>query len=42
MVGANVPHADVIAHDEKDVGFLILRPDWSDRAKKRSGGYNYN
>ena len=25
MVGADVPHADVIAHDEEDVGFLALR-----------------
>ena len=24
MVGADVPHADVIAHDEEDVGFLAL------------------
>ena len=25
MVGADVPHADVIAHDEEDVGFLVRR-----------------
>ncbi len=25
VVGADVPHADVIAHDEEDVGFLVLR-----------------
>ena len=25
MVCANVPHADVIAHDEEDVGFLVRR-----------------
>src|SRR6266568_7511276 len=25
MVGADVPHADVIAHDDDDVGFLVLR-----------------
>src|SRR6266536_4547445 len=25
MVGADVPHADIIAHDKDDVGFLVLR-----------------
>src|SRR5439155_7851148 len=38
MVGADVPHTDVITHDEQDVWFFVLRLGWSDRAKKRSGG----
>jgi hypothetical protein len=25
MVGADIPHADVIAHDEDDVRFLVRR-----------------
>jgi hypothetical protein len=39
MVGADVPHSNVITHDEQDVWFLVLGVDWGDRAKKRSGGY---
>src|SRR5262245_31043290 len=39
MVRADVPHPNVIAHDEKDVGFLVLGLGWSARAKKRSRGY---
>ena len=39
MVGANVPHPDVIAHDEEDVGLLVLRLGWSDRAEKHGGGH---
>ena len=31
--------ADIIAHDEQDIGFLVLRLGRSDRAKKRSRGY---
>ena len=38
MVGADVPHADVIAHDEEDVGFLVLRLSWGDRAEERCCG----
>ena len=38
MVGADVPHTDVITHDEQDVGFLVLRLGWSDRTEKRSRG----
>ncbi len=40
MVGADVPHADVIAHDEEDVWFrAVRRLGCSDRAEKRSGGH---
>ena len=40
MVGANVPHPDIIAHDEQDVGFLVLRRKLdADYAEKRSRGY---
>jgi hypothetical protein len=38
MVGADVPHPDVIAHDEKDVGFLVLRLAGGDRAHQRDHG----
>jgi hypothetical protein len=24
MVSANVPHADIVAHDDEDIGFLSL------------------
>jgi len=39
MVDARLHPADVISHDEQDVWFLVLRPDWNDRAEKRSRGY---
>ena len=39
VIGADVEPADVIAHDEQDVGFLVLRLGRSDRAKKRSRGH---
>jgi hypothetical protein len=35
MVGADVPHADVIAHDEEDVGFLVRRLGWCDCDEER-------
>jgi hypothetical protein len=35
MVGADVPHADIIAHDDEDVGFLVLRLAGSNRAHQR-------
>src|SRR5205809_4864718 len=38
MVGANIPHADIIAHDEQDIGFLVLSLGWSNHAEKRSRG----
>ena len=42
VVGADVPHADVIAHDEEDVGFLaVLAPRcfalWAASARLASG-----
>src|SRR6266480_7398341 len=39
MVGADVPHTDVIAHDDEDVGFLVLSLGWSNHAEKRSRGH---
>ena len=39
MITARLHPADIIAHDEQDIGFLVLRLSWSDRAKKRSRGY---
>ena len=34
-VGADVPHADVIAHDDDDVGFLVLRLRRNEGAQQR-------
>jgi hypothetical protein len=39
MVDARLHPADIIAHDEQDVWFLVLALTGSDRAKKRSRGY---
>ena len=39
VVDARLHPADVVAHDEQDVGFLVLRLAGSDRAKKRCRGY---
>ena len=39
MIAARLHPADVIAHDEQDIGFLVLRLGWNDRAEKRSHGY---
>ena len=39
VIAARLHPADVIAHDEQDVGFLVLRLGRSDRAEKRSRGY---
>ena len=36
VVGADVPHADVVAHDEDDVGFLVRRLRRSHRDHRRS------
>src|SRR5213596_4277963 len=36
MIAARLHPADVIAHDEEDIGFFLLRLSWNDRAKKRS------
>jgi hypothetical protein len=38
MIGANVPHANIVSHDKKDIGFLVLRLGRSSRAEKRSSG----
>ena len=39
VIAARLHPADVVAHDEQDVGFLVLRLGRSDRAEKRSRGY---
>src|SRR6266478_9716230 len=39
MIAARLHPADVIAHDEQDIGFLVLRLGRNDRAEKRSRGY---
>ena len=39
MIATRLHPADVIAHDEQDIGFLVLRLGRSDRAEKRSRGY---
>src|SRR5260370_18528053 len=39
MIAARLHPADIIAHDEEDVGFLVLRLSWNDRAEKRSRDY---
>jgi hypothetical protein len=39
MITTRLHPADVIAHDEQDVRFLVLRLGRSDRAKKRSRSY---
>src|SRR5205823_3429324 len=35
MVGTDVPHSDVISHDEEDVGFLVLSLAGSNPAHQR-------
>jgi hypothetical protein len=32
MVGADIPHANVIRHDDENVGFLLLSCGWKRRA----------
>src|SRR6266516_6538511 len=39
MIAARLHPADVIAHDEQDIGFLVLRLCRSDYAEKRSRRY---
>jgi hypothetical protein len=39
VVDARLHPADVISHDEQDIGFLVLRLAGSDHAEKRSRGY---
>src|SRR5947208_11485282 len=39
VITARLHPADIIAHDEQDIWFLVLRLGWDDRAEKRSGGY---
>jgi hypothetical protein len=39
VVDARLHPADVIAHDEQDIRFLVLRLAGSDRANKRSSGH---
>jgi hypothetical protein len=39
VVDARLHDADVIAHDEQDIRFLVLRLGWGDSAGKRSGSY---
>ena len=36
VIGADVPHANIVAHNDDDVGFLFLRLQWSDYADERS------
>ena len=38
VVDARLHHADVISHDEHDVGFLVLRLNRSGCAEERAGG----
>jgi hypothetical protein len=35
VIGADVPHADIVAHYDDDVGFLVLRLQGSDYTDKR-------
>src|SRR6478672_5798836 len=39
MIATRLHYADIIAHDEQDIWFLVLRLGWNDRAEKRSRGY---
>jgi hypothetical protein len=39
VIATRLHPADIIAHDEQDVGFLVLRLGWRDSAEKRSRGY---
>jgi hypothetical protein len=39
MITTRLHYADIIAHDEQDIGFLVLRLGRSDHAEKRSRGY---
>jgi hypothetical protein len=39
MIAARLHPADIIAHDEQDIGFIVLRLGPCDRAKKRSRRY---
>ncbi len=42
MIGADVPHADVIAHDDDDVWFFLLRDGARDRRGQSDSGRNYS
>src|SRR4029077_957053 len=39
IVGADVKPANVVSHDEDDVGFLVCSMGWSNHAEKRSRGH---
>src|SRR2546429_3762636 len=39
MIAARLHPADIIAHDEQDIGFLVLRLSRNDRSEKRSRSY---
>jgi hypothetical protein len=39
MIATRLHYADIIAHDEKDIGFLVLRLGRNDCAEKRSRGH---
>jgi hypothetical protein len=39
MIAARLHPADVIAHDEQDIRFLVLRLGRNDRTEKRSRDY---
>jgi hypothetical protein len=39
MIATRLHYADIIAHDEQDIWFLVLRLGWGDHAQKRSRGY---
>jgi hypothetical protein len=39
MIATRLHYADIIAHDEQDIGFFVLRLGRGDRTEKRSRGY---
>ena len=39
LIATEVVPAGVVRHQHDDVGFLVRRLGWSDRAEKRSRGY---
>jgi hypothetical protein len=39
MIAAWLHPADIIAHDEQDIWFLVLRLGWNDRVEKHSHAY---
>ena len=38
VIGTDVPHADVVTHDDDDIGLLFLRLQWSGCADERNRG----